>query len=124
MVASIARHGFMVLLLAAGWLWFDPPDPSKIDPGLRFVDIAERAGVLNRHTPLRVSARFDNIKEWLNGIGAAVAATDYDNDGWTDFYVVNSGRDSPNKLFHNLGDGTFEEVAEKAGVACGNTEGA
>ena len=40
---------------------------------------------------------------------------DYDNDGFPDLYVSNyAGR---NFLFHNRGNGTFEEVAEKAGVA-------
>jgi hypothetical protein len=48
-----------------------------------------------------------------------VAGIDYDNDGWTDLYVINSGRGSPNRLFHNRGDGTFEEVAARAGVAAG-----
>jgi hypothetical protein len=124
MLPAVLRNAFMVLLLAAGWVWFTPPDPSKADPGMHFEDVAERVGVLNHHVPMKVSARFDNIKEWMNSIGAAAAAVDYDNDGLTDFYVINSGHDTPNRLFHNRGDGTFEEVAAKAGVACGNPEGA
>jgi len=40
---------------------------------------------------------------------------DYDNDGFPDLYVSNyAGR---NFLYHNRRDGTFEEVAEQAGVA-------
>jgi hypothetical protein len=124
MFLSVARHAFMVLLLAAGWVWLEPPAPSKLDSGVRFEEIAERAGVLKRHTPPRVSPRFDNIEKWMSSIGAAVAGVDYDNDGWTDFYVTNSGRGSPNSLFHNRGDGTFEDVAAKAGVACGSPDGA
>lgn len=39
---------------------------------------------------------------------------DYDGDGWQDLYVVNDfGR---NNLYHNNGDGTFTDVATKAGV--------
>ena len=39
---------------------------------------------------------------------------DYDNDGWPDLYVVNDfGRKN---LYHTHGDGTFTDVAEKAGV--------
>jgi enediyne biosynthesis protein E4 len=38
---------------------------------------------------------------------------DYDNDGWPDLYVTNYGK---NRLYHNNHDGTFTDVAEKAGV--------
>ena len=40
---------------------------------------------------------------------------DYDNDGRPDLYVTYLGR--PNLLYRNRGDGTFEEVGAKAGVA-------
>jgi hypothetical protein len=46
---------------------------------------------------------------------------DYDNDGDTDIYVNNFG---PNVLYRNNGDGTFDNVSERAGVACGNRVGA
>jgi enediyne biosynthesis protein E4 len=50
---------------------------------------------------------------------------DYDNDGWMDIYLVNSGKcdfydPSPplrNALYRNNRDGTFTDVTEKAGVA-------
>ncbi len=52
---------------------------------------------------------------------------DYDNDGWMDIYFVNSGPSDfytpktpiRNALYRNNGDGTFTDVTEKAGVACG-----
>jgi hypothetical protein len=40
---------------------------------------------------------------------------DYDNDGWPDLYVTNDG--GPNYLYHNLHDGTFEEIGLQAGAA-------
>src|SRR5207245_2363215 len=40
-------------------------------------------------------------------------AADYDNDGRTDVYLTNYGR---NTLLRNRGDGTFEDVTERAGV--------
>ncbi len=43
-----------------------------------------------------------------------VAAADYDGDGFVDFYVSNMGGN--NFLYHNNHDGTFSEVAEKAGA--------
>lgn len=35
---------------------------------------------------------------------------DMDNDGWLDLYVTNSDGIKKNKLYHNLGDGNFEEI--------------
>ncbi len=53
-----------------------------------------------------------------NGMGAAVG--DYDNDGDLDWYVSSiyntlSGK-TGNRLYGNLGDGTFEDVTETSGV--------
>jgi len=59
--------------------------------------------------------------------GAGCAFLDYDNDGWMDIYLVNSGQAdfyTPSKplrnaLYHNNRDGTFSDVTEKAGVGSG-----
>ena len=59
--------------------------------------------------------------------GAGCAFLDYDNDGWMDIYLVNSGKcdiftpTTPlrNALYHNNRDGTFTDVTEKAGVVGG-----
>jgi hypothetical protein len=42
-----------------------------------------------------------------------VAAGDYDNDGWTDLFIANTGR---NTLYHNNGDGTFTDVTAQSGL--------
>lgn len=64
-----------------------------------FTDIAEKAGVTN--------------DRW----GFGVAVGDYDNDGWSDIFVANFGR---NRLYRNNHDGTFSDAAESAGVTLGN----
>jgi enediyne biosynthesis protein E4 len=59
--------------------------------------------------------------------GAGCAFLDYDNDGWMDIYLVNSGkadfytppRPLRNALYRNNRDGTFTDVTEKAGVGAG-----
>lgn len=60
-------------------------------------------------------------------VGAGCAFFDYDNDGWMDIYLVNSGScdfykpDPPlkNALYRNNRDGTFTDVTDQAGVAGG-----
>jgi len=44
-----------------------------------------------------------------------VAMFDYDLDGWPDLFVANDTE--PNKLYHNLRNGRFEDAAVRAGVA-------
>jgi hypothetical protein len=58
--------------------------------------------------------------ERVKGRGLGVTVGDYDRDGWPDLFVANDR--SRNFLFHNRGDGTFEEVALPLGVAL-STEG-
>ncbi len=65
-----------------------------------FTNVAAQAGVTN--------------DRW--GVGVAVG--DFDNDGWPDLYVTNVA--GGNRLYHNNHDGTFTDVAEKAGVALGD----
>ena len=42
-----------------------------------------------------------------------VAAGDYDNDGRTDLFIANTGK---NTLYHNNGDGTFSDVSDGSGL--------
>ena len=60
-------------------------------------------------------------------VGAGCAFFDYNNDGWMDIYLVNSGRADfytpaaplKNALYRNNRDGTFTDVTDAAGVAGG-----
>ena len=96
------------------------------------------------HTP-QVSPVFEEILPSASGIhwthnaarsphkylpeatGPGCAFLDYDNDGWMDIYLVNSGKcdfytpTTPlrNALYRNNRDGTFTDVTEKAGVSGG-----
>ncbi len=49
------------------------------------------------------------------GKGMGVAVSDYDGDGYPDVFVANDN--FRNLLFHNLGNGKFEEIGIRAGVA-------
>jgi hypothetical protein len=66
------------------------------DGGRGFTDVTDASGVGD------------------TGWSLAVAAADYDNDGWPDLVVANDfGRKN---LYRNNGDGTFTEEAKRAGV--------
>ncbi len=60
-----------------------------------------------------VTARSGIFDSSSKSLGAAMI--DYDRDGWPDLLIANDTQ--PNKLYHNLRNGTFEEVAVRAGVA-------
>jgi hypothetical protein len=84
-----------------------------------FVDVAARAGIDFVH---RNGAAGEFYYPELAHAGAAFL--DIDNDGWLDVYLVQSGplprrptTDlNANRLYRNLGDGTFEDVTASAGV--------
>jgi hypothetical protein len=90
--------------------------------GWKFEDVSKQAGV--------------DLAAW----GSGACAGDFDGDGRLDLYVTNWGPSTPlgtgpstslgtgpstslgtgpNALFRNRGDGTFEDVAARAGVAAG-----
>ena len=86
-----------------------------------FQDIAAKAGLTGWHHTMGTPQK----KSILEAPGSGVALLDYDKDGWLDIYMVNgstydalSGKTtSPHAaLFHNNHDGTFTDVAAKAGV--------
>ena len=68
--------------------------------GGRFEDVAERAGL------------GDPTSKSLG-----VTVLDFNGDGWPDLFVANDTQ--PNKLYRNLGNGTFREEGMTAGVAYG-----
>jgi hypothetical protein len=70
-----------------------------------FKDMTKAAGIAFRHKALTAA----------DAIQAGVAFFDFDNDGRLDLYLTNA--DGPNALYRNNGNGTFTELAAKAGLA-------
>ena len=64
-------------------------------------------------------------------MGPGVAFVDYDNDGWVDIFMVNSGaadfyqpaKPLKNALYKNNRDGTFTDVTDQAGLGGGKEFG-
>ena len=86
-----------------------------------FADISKQSGLASwTHVMGVIDKQFI-----LEADGSGVGLIDYDNDGWLDIYLVNGstfdaldGKATPPHaaLFHNNHDGTFTDVAAKAGV--------
>jgi len=81
-------------------------------------------GLTNTLYRNRGDGTFEDVSEKsglskYQGRGMSLAFADYDADGFLDVYVTNDNQ--PNFLFHNRGDGTFEEVGIATGVALLNS---
>ena len=114
----------MAVLLGLGSWSMRPQEDATMNTPLHFQEVSAASGALNHHSKVQLSDRFGNIMPWLSSVGAAVAAGDFDGDGRVDFYVTNAGRHSLNRLFRNVGNGRFEDVASQTGVADLNRNGA
>jgi FG-GAP-like repeat/ASPIC and UnbV len=105
--ADYDNDGFPdLLVLRGGWFGSD----GRVRMSLlhnngdgTFTDVTEAAGLARPAYPTQTAA-------WA----------DYDNDGFLDLYVGSEADDNgiafPSRLYHNNRDGTFTDVAEKAGV--------
>jgi len=94
-------------------------------PAVVFTDVTDASGI-----DFVQSFGDDDFSNLIEAVGSGAVWLDYDGDGWVDLYMltgtwhegVSSGERpaSPphNRLFRNRGDGTFEDVTGRAGVAC------
>lgn len=123
---SLIRTGFLFALAAscAAFAAF----VAATGKTLTFSEVAIQAGI---HADMRCGGP---EKRWIpEANGSGVAWLDYDNDGLLDLLIVNGGsmpqlretlagnrlKPEPGSvyLFHNLGNGRFEDVTEKAGLS-------
>ncbi len=92
------NDGRMDLFISRGAWLFTPMRQTLLRNNAdgTFSDVTEEAGLLD---PVN-----STCSRWA----------DYDNDGWLDVYIL--CEQQTNRLYHNRGNGTFEEVSAKAGV--------
>ena len=85
--------------------------------GFRLTESAKAAGLDFVHGGPTLDSKLAHIMPQVASMGAAVSVVDVDRDGLSDLYVTDSREGSRNRLFRNRGNGTFEDVAERLGVA-------
>ncbi len=93
------NDGLIDLFITRGAWLMDPMRPSLLrnDGEFRFTDVTDEAGLLDPNNSIS--------SQW----------GDFDNDGWLDLFMC-SERTS-NRLYKNLGNGKFREIAAEAGLA-------
>jgi enediyne biosynthesis protein E4 len=101
-----------------------PIDEALSRHGFALREVSKKSGIDFVHHAPTLDAKLTHIMPIIASMGAAVSVVDFDHDGLLDIYVINSGEGSKNRLYRNKGDGTFEDVAEKVGLADLNQPGA
>jgi tetratricopeptide (TPR) repeat protein len=87
-----------IFIMRGGWEYAMRNSLLRNDGGGRFTDVTREAG----------------LSSALHRTHSAAWA-DFDDDGWLDVFVAHE--ETRPALFRNNGDGTFSDVAERAGVA-------
>jgi hypothetical protein len=103
---------------------------DDVNSEILFTDVTARSGIDFVET-----IGDDRMTNIVESTGVGCGFVDYDGDGWLDVYLVSgcwkegisdpqldprrreSLAQSTDRLYHNCGDGTFEDVTVKAGVA-------
>jgi tetratricopeptide (TPR) repeat protein len=102
--------------------WEAGEEVVSVAHGPGFIDVTQQALGETESYQKQMLRSVDYWRTVLDGaIGVdvysnnGVAVGDFDNDGFDDFYVCQPAG-LPNRLYRNRGDGTFEDVTDKAGV--------
>ena len=122
-LAILAVLGALAQRRAAGSA---PPAPAPSAP--LFTDVTEASGIHFRHENSPTTNKY-----LIETMGGGVAVLDYDGDGRLDVFFTNGAaladpmpagaepdKSAPrfaNRLYRNKGDGTFDDVTQRAGLA-------
>ena len=84
---------------------------EKVPPqiAVRFVDVTKEAGLTSIPSVRQT-------KDGASFAGPGACFLDYDNDGNIDLFLPDNGTQGSMSLYHNLGNGKFEDVTKKAGL--------
>ena len=92
---------------------------ASTETTVRFVDATRDAGIVFQHIN---GASPD--RHLVETMGSGAVFFDYDNDGWVDLFLVDGGsladvsvaQRARHRLYHNRGNGTFEDVTARSGI--------
>ncbi len=87
-------------------------DQFDIFHDFSFIDRLDASGIDFSHKIVDDAGIAYKMVHYDHGNGLSIA--DVDNDGFSDIYFVNQV--GPNELWRNLGDGSFENITDEAGV--------
>ena len=127
-MAHVPLHPLVVGLAAAFFLTGSAPSPEpRTATPARYSDRGPALGVTFQYRSSHTSRKY-----LIETMGAGVALLDYDNDGRLDIFLVNgapipdparkgwvprkTGPEYWDRLYHQRGDGSFEDVTERAGL--------
>ena len=106
--------------LATRWLFTQETVARVAKPLFEDITAQALAGIASYNEQMRFGAdHWRTVLEGASGVDVygnnGIATGDYDGDGRDDIYICQpSGL--PNRLYRNRGDGTFEDLTERAGV--------
>jgi Flp pilus assembly protein TadD len=88
-----------------------PASVEKVPPAIpvKFVDVTESAG-------LKTKASTASGNDLASYLGPGACFFDYDGDSKIDIFLPDDGAEGGMSLYHNLGNGKFEDVTKKAGL--------
>jgi tetratricopeptide (TPR) repeat protein len=76
---------------------------------VRFVSVTESAGLASKPSS-------ETANDLASFLGPGACFLDYDGDGKPDLFLPDNGPQGGMALYHNLGNGKFEDVTKKAGL--------
>ena len=86
-----------------------PETVQKVPPqiSVQFVDVTEQAGLKTKSS---------TSEDTISYAGPGACFLDYDGDGRIDIFLADDGKEGGMSLYHNLGNGKFQDVTNKAGL--------